>query len=238
LVAADMIQILGLNMTSADLKTLAQRHDVLVFENLNTMTGKSPALMVGDHPQEEDVKAAFQAPFRGFFEPCSPGEAVPEILIDCLKNNGLAVSLSTRSAFSCHIAHHLCDAIFSEITIAAEHADGIRFALEEAISNAILHGNLQVNGALRNNLDDFERYTLMIDERLSNATYGMRRLLVLSQWDDETLTFTIQDEGEGYKAPVVEKGKPSGRGLQIITSVATSVNWLNDGRRFIMSFDY
>src|SRR5262249_33243015 len=69
-------------------------------------------------------------------------------------------------------------------------------ALHEALTNAILHGNLELSSAMREN-DEKEYYRLSV-ERRSQAPYGDRRVYVTARFTRDELLFSVRDEGQGF----------------------------------------
>lgn len=68
--------------------------------------------------------------------------------------------------------------------------------LEEALLNAIIHGNLEVSSKLRD-LDDgsFEK---LIALRVGKSPYKDRRVEVIAKFSPEEAEFSIRDEGPGF----------------------------------------
>ncbi len=73
----------------------------------------------------------------------------------------------------------------------------IAMALDEALVNAIIHGNLEVSSDLRQT-DDGKPYVEMIAKRKTIAPYKDRLLHVSLRADKEQVTFKIRDEGDGF----------------------------------------
>lgn len=95
-------------------------------------------------------------------------------------------------------------------------------AVQEAVVNAVVHGNLQVSSALKSG--DWEGYHRTIAERAAAPPYRDRRVTVTLRAErGRSLTVTVADQGPGF-APEslpdptdpanIEKG--SGRGLLLI----------------------
>lgn len=104
----------------------------------------------------------------------------------------------------------LVDEIRESIKIKDDDSKNIRLILEEAIANAIIHGNEYATGLV---------VTTMIDI------------------EDNVITMTVTDKGKGFDVtkisnPLEEKEqyKSSGRGIYLIKDLADSVSFLDNGR--------
>jgi CheY-like chemotaxis protein/anti-sigma regulatory factor (Ser/Thr protein kinase) len=113
-------------------------------------------------------------------------------------------------------------------------------ALHEALTNAILHGNLELDSGLREN-DEKEYYRLSVARR-SLAPYSDRHVYVTARFTREELAFTIRDEGNGFDPntlpdPTDPKnlGKVSGRGLLLIQTFMDRVQHNGKGNEIIMT---
>lgn len=114
-----------------------------------------------------------------------------------------------------------------------ETADSIRvnMAMEEALLNAIYHGNLEVSSRLRNDPErGDEPYRGEIDRRRRVQPYRDRRVHVLAKFTPAEATFTITDEGAGFDpSSLPDPTDPanielaSGRGLLLIRTFMDEV---------------
>ena len=73
----------------------------------------------------------------------------------------------------------------------------IAMALDEAMLNAIIHGNLEVPSSLREE-EEGVPYFKLIEDRLNDPKYANRRMTVAIDATAEQATFRITDEGPGY----------------------------------------
>src|SRR5262245_60139980 len=94
-------------------------------------------------------------------------------------------------------------------------------ALHEALTNAIFHGNLEVESALREEGDS--RYYQLAQERRRQSPYGERRVYLKSQLSRLEAVFEVRDEGSGFDPSALPDPtdpanleKVSGRGLLLI----------------------
>jgi len=69
-------------------------------------------------------------------------------------------------------------------------------ALEEALCNALYHGNLEVGSELRE--EDDRAYHEMVHERMHQSPYCERRIRVRAELSPEKAVFVIRDEGRGF----------------------------------------
>ncbi|MBS0265116.1 MAG: response regulator [Planctomycetes bacterium] len=96
-------------------------------------------------------------------------------------------------------------------------------ALEEALSNAMIHGNLEISSELR--ARDDGSYEEAIRVRQAIPTYGNRRIQLRCRLTAHEARFEITDEGPGFDVTQVPDPtdpanffRPSGRGLLLIRS--------------------
>ena len=94
----------------------------------------------------------------------------------------------------------------------------IGLALDEAITNAIYHGNLEVGSEMRE-LDNSAYYALA-DQRRCQPPFHNRKVHVTGRVSGEWFECTIRDDGNGFDPdalpdPLAEEnlGRASGRGM-------------------------
>ncbi|MCW2245477.1 anti-sigma regulatory factor (Ser/Thr protein kinase) [Azospirillum fermentarium] len=151
----------------------------------------------------------------------------------------LFASLSTATANAVHLAGRVMAAVSARCpTLTDTQRDDVELALHEAISNAVVHGNLQVAGMKGLNVDALDRFSHDLAERMADPAFAGRRVEVSCWLAPDTLTVDVTDEGSGFDpAPRNDAGPDaSGRGLDLITLLAQSVELLDHGRRIRMRF--
>ena len=104
----------------------------------------------------------------------------------------------------------------------------IGVALEESLSNAMIHGNLEVSSELRDREDN--AYEVMIRSRQETSPYCDRRIHIRGRFTPSEVRFDIADDGPGFDVSAVPDVmdpenflKPSGRGLFLIRSFMDEV---------------
>jgi DNA-binding response OmpR family regulator len=112
-------------------------------------------------------------------------------------------------------------------------------ALGEAFSNAIDHGNLEMDSRLRERRDD--TYEQLRHKRAQEAPYCNRRVHVTERVTEHSITYVVRDEGNGFDVSSVpdptDSGnllKASGRGLMLIRTFMDEVLFNDTGNEIIM----
>lgn len=105
----------------------------------------------------------------------------------------------------------------------------IAMALDEALVNAIVHGNLEVSSELRQT-EDGKPYTDLIEKRKTESPYKDRRVKVHLHASCQQVKFVICDEGNGFDAAALRDPtdpenleRAGGRGLLLINAFMDEV---------------
>ena len=116
----------------------------------------------------------------------------------------------------------------------------VAMALDEALQNAILHGNLEVSSVLREGEDTNAFYTLASERRLL-APFKDRRVHVRALLTREMAEITIGDEGPGFDPGEIPDptdpaylDRPCGRGLWLIHAFIDEVRHNPTGNEITM----
>jgi anti-sigma regulatory factor (Ser/Thr protein kinase) len=116
-------------------------------------------------------------------------------------------------------------------------------ALTEAITNAIVHGNLEITSGLKE--DSSGAFAKTLAERSSDPAYAQREVDIVVDYDGTACRWTITDEGRGFDVPAMlrkldEPPDPeadpmallaSGRGIMLMRAFLDDVQWFDGGRR-------
>ena len=109
-------------------------------------------------------------------------------------------------------------------------------SVEEALLNAIIHGNLEVSSDLRQTDDG--TYERRIEERRVQAPYAERRVRLWARLSRSEAVFVVQDEGPGFDVNQVPDPtdpenlfRVGGRGLLLMRSFMTAVQFDDRGSR-------
>lgn len=116
----------------------------------------------------------------------------------------------------------------------------IGIALEEALVNAMYHGNLEVSSSLKRESDKLFRDT--VEKRRHLAPYRDRRIHVTSRLSRAEATYVIRDEGPGFDpgslpdpTDPANLEETSGRGLLLIRTFMDDVRHNDRGNEITMT---
>ena len=115
----------------------------------------------------------------------------------------------------------------------------IGVALQEALYNALFHGNLEVSSELRQ--DDERLFEALAEERRGQEPYCLRRIRVQVQLDRESARFVVADEGSGFDTAIFDRevqpedlNRIGGRGLLLIRTFMDQVAFNQAGNQITM----
>ncbi len=112
----------------------------------------------------------------------------------------------------------------------------IGLVLEEALINALYHGNLEVSSALKEKLDN--SFYELAAERQKALPYSDRRIVVSSETTIEEARFVISDGGPGFQVKDLPDptdsqnlSRPSGRGVMLMNAFMDQVIYNERGNQ-------
>jgi CheY-like chemotaxis protein len=122
-----------------------------------------------------------------------------------------------------------------------EESDIVRIstALQEALINAIEHGNLELDSALRELKDN--TYQNLGEKRRQQQPYASRKAFVTAEFNQQGCSWTIRDEGQGFDPDSLPDPRDpanlqrvSGRGLLLIRTFMDEVSFNDSGSEITM----
>lgn len=116
----------------------------------------------------------------------------------------------------------------------------IGMAIDEALVNAMHHGNLEVDSDLRD--DDESEYYALIQQRKKESPYRERRVSVQAEFSEQHVCIQISDEGPGFDPskisdPTTDENvqRVGGRGLFLIRAFMSQVSHNSSGNQITMT---
>jgi CheY-like chemotaxis protein/anti-sigma regulatory factor (Ser/Thr protein kinase) len=160
-------------------------------------------------------------------------------LMDCLKRGKFQFVLSNDANLIPSLVSHVQSLVTSVGLCDEANVIRVCIALEEALRNAIFHGNLELTSEQREG--DQEVYQQLIDERTAKGPYAGRQLQVSIEVSATEGRFTIQDQGPGFDPSKLPDPtdpenleKVSGRGLLLMRTFMDEVSFNSTGNQVTM----
>ncbi|WP_040566003.1 ATP-binding protein [Magnetospirillum molischianum] len=192
----------------------------------------------------ETISHSLSLPFSGFLETCPNGLAgITQRCIKTARAGGLVLSLTSATACTLPVVELISIAIRRRLALPdGEVAELMEICLGEAVSNAVIHGNLEIPNHLRATPKGFESFRQIMRERLCDQTMASRRIEVHALRDGElSFTLFVSDQGGGFNLESkLEKetrvDAHSGRGLGLIRRACARIGSEDGGRTLVMTF--
>ena len=112
-------------------------------------------------------------------------------------------------------------------------------ALQEALTNACYHGNLEVSSELRE--INHRAFYDLAQERTQQSPYAERRIFVSARFTPELAEYAIRDEGPGFDPAKLPDPtdpenleRPCGRGLLLMQTFMDEVRYNDRGNEVVM----
>lgn len=159
--------------------------------------------------------------------------------LECLTQSNMTFRLGPDPKFIAPLLSYL-DEMLTLLNI-CDATEGMRVgvALQEAILNAIYHGNLEVSSALRQ--DDETIYHDLVKERAQQDPFQKRRVHVDVAISPAEATYVIRDEGPGFDPSQLpdptdpeQFEKVGGRGLLLIRTFMDQVRHNEKGNEITL----
>lgn len=159
-------------------------------------------------------------------------------LMDCVTQHRVTLEIKSDIEQICTTIDYIEQLINSMNLFCGPQPMHLRLCLEEALSNAVIHGNLEVSSELRDRDDD--SYQQLIKQRSRSVPYCNRRVTVVIDLNRYRAEFVIRDEGPGFDVSSLPDPlnpanleKPSGRGITLMHAFLDEVqynDWGNEVR--------
>lgn len=157
----------------------------------------------------------------------------------------LLACLSTQSAYHLPIARKFVTALRRRGVLHDKIAPTLEIAVQEAFSNSLLHGNMEIDTTGHLSMEKFNALEQTTRERLADPDFGHRAIILAARQLTEThgVEIFIHDQGRGFIPPQngelrAMPGSDStfGRGLSLIRTLCNDLGFERDGRTIRMRF--
>jgi anti-sigma regulatory factor (Ser/Thr protein kinase) len=156
----------------------------------------------------------------------------------------LGLVLTTRSAYRCPIAKTFIGAIAERIQLSDDVRERAHTALQEAVVNAVLHGNLGLGSGLRDDLGGLDRTHDQIEELLNTPQVALSAVRVDAIWNSGVLLIMVRDSGAGFSRVDLPSASDwqaaghlgSGRGFVVLEAFCDRLTLLRGGTVIKLGF--
>ncbi|MEI6985114.1 MAG: ATP-binding protein [Rhodospirillaceae bacterium] len=157
-------------------------------------------------------------------------------LIRCATQTSLYFSLTTATANRLNLSNEVLQALAHHRPLNDTARDNIEVALHEALSNALIHGNLQLDSLAALTIEALEAFSSTLMRRITDPNYANRRVDVACAFEDGAMVIDVVDQGSGFIYKPRSESAVCGRGIEFIKSSCQSYVLLDSGRRLKMRF--
>ncbi len=129
-----------------------------------------------------------------------------------------------------------------QVNLHSEHRGQVFLILSELFNNALDHGILQLDSALKADPEDgFERYLSERAARLAALDSGFVEIEIAPSWrlEGEALELCVKDSGNGFdhermlKVDISASTAKSGRGIALLQNLCSKVTYLGKGNEVV-----
>lgn len=198
--------------------------------------GATRVVLLLGHAWEDQAAAYFAPPYSAWIEVAALADRAILELVEHAAATDFYASFTTITANRLDLAAEILMAITAQRRLAESCRDNIELALHEALCNALLHGNLQMEGIGDLSVDALERFSANLMRRISDPDFANRRIDVVCGFDADSVTIDVVDQGNGFAPKPKSEPRASGRGFELIGASCQSFRLLDGGRRVSMRF--
>ncbi|MGL6096647.1 MAG: ATP-binding protein, partial [Fimbriiglobus sp.] len=157
-------------------------------------------------------------------------------VLGCLTRRTARFVLDNDPALVCPLIELLRNDLTAVGVCDESTSNRVGVALEEALLNAIYHGNLEVSSDLKR--DDEDAFHKLAAHRRTQAPYRDRRVTLAARLTPDRAVFVVADQGPGFDitklpdpADEAALALPSGRGVLLMRMFMDAVTYNPTGNR-------
>jgi len=168
---------------------------------------------------------------------------IPQRVLPCLHSEKIVFhippSLETKSG----VIHYLTEKLVGTSICDESAKYFVSVSIDEAITNAIFYGCLQLPSGLRETEAGTEVFNKMTAERFADPAFSNKAITVEMDLNPERVIFRVTDPGPGFDAPDLAVSKPEptdlsrlhGRGILLISCFMDEVSFNSEGNQITMT---
>lgn len=200
---------------------------------------------LGDKPAHDDVSMLM---IEVGLAPDVPIVIVPERQLG--ETNGEAerwhfeIELGAAELKYYDIAPHLLN-LLEKVNDVRQHKTSLFLLLTELLVNALDHGLLKLDSAIKQQPDGFERYLALRDQRLATLTQGTVAVSIekVIEGGQRMMKITVRDSGDGFSHDNFEQkmrdgSAPRERGLALVKRLSLRLEFHDKGNEVVAYYPY
>jgi anti-sigma regulatory factor (Ser/Thr protein kinase) len=192
----------------------------------------------------DSVALGLAPPYSGFLEHGADGlQGISQRCFATVRAGGLTLSLQTSTIYRLEALELVAQAIRGRFGfLSPDTIDLVEISLAEALSNAVIHGNLDIPNHLRTTTQGFAQFQRLMHDRLNDPDRSRRRVEInVAARGQDSLCVAVSDQGRGFDlheklTHSVHASAKNGRGLCLIRKAAHSLDGEDGGRTLVMTF--
>jgi DNA-binding response OmpR family regulator len=239
-----------IDLIISDIK-LRKMDGIELLRRVKSLDEPIPVLLITGHGNVEDAIRALRYGANDFirkpFDINDIASSVRTIFrnteVKRLADSFSRYSMYEKSIFRVPVDPSIINALSFRLTARLEASDlcnsttaeNISLALQEALTNAMFHGNLEISSDMRDS-DGIKGFNEAIELRRDDEQFKDREVLITSEYTGDYIEYLIEDEGPGFNHSQLPDPrdpenffKNSGRGLLIIKIHMDEVDWNESG---------
>lgn len=168
---------------------------------------------------------------------------IPQRVLPCLVSETLVFHIPPFLETKSGAIHYLTDKLVG-VGLCDEAARYfVSVSLDEAITNAIFYGCLEIPSGLRETDTGSDIFNRLVHERLADQAYNSRAITVEMDLTPQKVTYRITDPGPGFDPPDLKNSKVEptdlsrlhGRGILLISCFMDEVSFNEKGNQITIT---
>ncbi|MFN7226065.1 MAG: ATP-binding protein [Holosporales bacterium] len=148
-----------------------------------------------------------------------------------LRSIAFSWTFTSLQAHQKNLTTEIIEHLHKFVNLDADLKFRIRFCLQEAITNALLHGNLELP-SMPGTLEGMDRFAAELHARMTRPEFANKKIHIdIIIKEDSEIILKIGDEGNGLvKNDAMVERSFFGRGLRLVEQCANDVSYIQDKR--------
>lgn len=208
------------------------------MHGLNPHVAAPVMVSMFDGAQVENLSLVLSRPGRVWVD-TSCGDAAAFSLVG---TDDLTLRLSTRSAICHEVSSVVVQAVIARLPQLIAQEQNMVCALQEAIGNAVMHGNLGLDSSLRATIEGLTQYSAHMAQRQSDPVLAALPITIRVKIRQDGIDLSVEDQGAGFD-PALKRSQTAhsfvagGLGIGIIEQSCARMSFSQGGRCVSMAFN-